>query len=264
MNKNEKTILQDTTFLIPVRLDSIVRLENVISVVNYLHKHFQSRIHVLEASGYNNGLIQTYLADRIHYRFIQDFDPIFYRTKYINEMVRNCDTPYLGIWDADVIVPPRQIITALHSLRNKEAHFVIPYRHNFFETSEIIREKFIQSGDLSILEKNAGKMVTLYSPSPVGGAFFANRNTYVQIGIENENFYGWGRQDGERVVRAKVFGYEFIHIEGALFHLTHDRGINSKFHSTRQSDVKMSEVFRIYSMTSEELQEEVKHWHQNE
>lgn len=37
--------------------------------------------------------------------------------------------------------------------------------------------------------------------------------------------------------------------------------VNSKFHSSRQGDVKLSEVFRIYSMTSDELQEEVKYWH---
>lgn len=50
---------------------------------------------------------------------------------------------------------------------------------------------------------------------------------------------------------------------GPLFHLTHDRGINSKFHSTRQDDLKMSEVFRIYSMSKDELQEEVKNWQSN-
>jgi predicted glycosyltransferase involved in capsule biosynthesis len=264
MNKNEKKNLQDTTFLIPVRLDSIVRLENLIAVVNYIKDHIQSSIHVLEASAYNNGLIKTYLGDHIHYRFIEDFDPIFHRTKYINQLIRSCDTPYIAVWDADVVIPSPKIISSVMLLRNNKAQFVIPYQFNCLETSEIIREKFIQTGNLSFLIKNAGKMKKIYTPNPVGGAFFCHRKTYKKIGMENEHFYGWGREDGERVVRAKGFGYEFVHIEGSMFHLTHERGVNSKFHSSRQDDIKLSEVFRIFSMTLEELQEEVKHWHQNE
>lgn len=262
MNKNEKTDLQDTTFLIPVRLDSIVRLENLIAVVNFITDHVQSQIHVLEASAYNNGLIKTCLGNRIHYRFIEDFDPIFHRTKYINELVMGCNTPFIAVWDTDVIIPPRQIRSSAEMLRNNEAEFVLPYQTRFLEISEIIREMYIQSGDLTLLEKNAAKMKQLYLPNPLGGAYFCNRKTYIKIGMENEHFYGWGREDGERVTRAKIFGYDFQRVEGPLFHLTHDRGINSKFHSSRQDDVKMSEVFRIYSMTEEELKREVKSWHQ--
>jgi len=261
MNKNEKTNLQDTTFLIPVRLDSIVRLENLIAVVNFLTDHVQPPIHVLEASAYNNGLIKTCLGNRIHYRFIENFDPIFHRTKYINELVSGCDTPYVAVWDADLITPSPQIISSVRLLRDNMAQFVIPYQFNCLETSEIIREMFIQTGDLSFLIKNAGKMKKIYAPNPVGGAYFCNRETYKKIGMENEHFYGWGREDGERIIRAKGFGYEFVHIKGSMFHLTHERGVNSKFHSSRQGDVKLSEVFRIYSMTSDELQEEVKYWH---
>ncbi|WP_372905392.1 galactosyltransferase-related protein [Rhodohalobacter sp.] len=208
-------------------------------------------------------MIKTYLSDHIHYRFIEDFDPIFHRTKYINELVRDSETPYVAIWDTDVIIPPQQISSSVNRLRKKEAHFIFPYQYYFLETSKIIREKFIQTGDVSILKKNEGKMKKLYTPNPLGGAFFCNKKTYIKIGMENENFYGWGREDGERVVRAKIFGHGFAHVEGPLFHLTHDRGINSKFHSSRQDDIKMSEVFRIYSMSKDELKEEVKNWYRN-
>lgn len=260
MNRMKRADLQDTTFLIPVRLDSVARLENLVVVVNYLMDHFQSSIHVLEASAYNNGLIKTYLADHIHYRFIEDFDPIFHRTKYINELVRNSSTSFVAVWDTDVVIPPRQMITSVNMLRKEEAHFVIPYQHHFLETSEIIREKFIQTRDVLFLEKNAGKMRKLYVPNPLGGAYFCNKKIYMKIGMENEHFYGWGREDGERVARAKNFGYDFKRVEGSLFHLTHERGVNSKFHSSRQDEIKTSEVFRIYSMSKSELETEIKSW----
>lgn len=35
----------------------------------------------------------------------------------------------------------------------------------------------------------------------VGGAIFVQTNKYLQAGMENEDFYGWGLEDGERHYR---------------------------------------------------------------
>ena len=39
--------IKDITFLIPIRLDSIVRLENLILSIDYLYKHFCCNIGML-------------------------------------------------------------------------------------------------------------------------------------------------------------------------------------------------------------------------
>ena len=91
-----KTDLKDVTFMIPVRIDSIIRLENLISVVQYLFRHFDCRIMVLEADAYNNGIIKKLLGPKIKYHFIEDYDSTFYRTKYLN--VSSTKYKCLKIW----------------------------------------------------------------------------------------------------------------------------------------------------------------------
>lgn len=257
-----KINLDDVTFLIPVRFDSLVRLENLIAVIDFLTTHFDTHIQILEAADYNNHLLERLLQQKqnVSIRFIEDHDPVFHRTRYINFLVKNCQTPLLAVWDTDVIVPPIQIVQSAEYLRKQEAHFVYPYEEKFLETSIILRELFLKTRNLNLLMNNMGKMTELYLPNPVGGGFFANRSAYMDSGIENYHFYGWGREDGDRLNRWEIMGYQHKRVSGPLFHLTHERGLNSKFHTDEQNQIKMSEIQRIAAMSKDELKEEVKSW----
>ncbi|MFD2036244.1 galactosyltransferase-related protein [Belliella marina] len=106
-------------------------------------------------------------------------------------------------------------------------------------------------------------MKELYRPTPVGGVFMADKKAYIESGMENEGFYGWGREDAERVNRWKILGYIHKHTQGALYHLTHERGINSQFHSQRQDDIKFSKLLQVLVMSQNELKEEIENWDKN-
>lgn len=256
----DKTSITDVTFLIPVRVDSMVRLENLLMVVDFLLTHFSTRIHILEATSYNNGILRTLLPSDVQLTFIEDCDPVFHRTKYINVLVSQCQTPYLAVWDTDVIVPPEQIVESVAYLREEKADFVYPYEKKFLDTTFILRELYLKTRDLKLLKKHAGKMPKLYLPNPVGGAFFADKDAYSNSGMENEHFYGWGREDGDRINRWEILGYTVRRVSGPLFHFTHERGVNSSFHSEDQDSIKMSEIFRVISMSRDELKDEIDTW----
>ncbi|HYW34351.1 MAG TPA: galactosyltransferase-related protein [Balneolaceae bacterium] len=257
---SDKINFEDTTFVIPARLDTITRLENIYLVTHFLTSHFNTNIRILEADNYNNHFLEELLPSNISLRFVEDYDPIFHRTKYINRLVQTCDTPYVAVWDTDVLVPPEQIIQSIEHLRANNVDFVYPYKRDFLDTSLILRELYVKTQDIELLQKYRGKMKRLYLPDPVGGAFFANRTTYIQSGLENESFYGWGREDGERLNRWKILEYSYKRVSGPLFHLTHERGQNSTFHSSKQDDIKHSEILRINSMSKEELKDEIRTW----
>jgi hypothetical protein len=138
-----KTDLKDVTFMIPVRIDSIIRLENLISVVQYLFRHFDCRIMVLEADAYNNGIIKKLLGPKIKYHFIEDYDSTFYRTKYLNIMTEMSTTPFLAIWDADIIISSSQIIEAIGKLRNEKYDIALPYDGKVLDVPISIRELFM-------------------------------------------------------------------------------------------------------------------------
>ncbi len=256
----KKQNLTDVTFLIQTRLDSIDRLVNLRTTVRYIQKHFDTNIHILEADRYNSQLIASVVPNGVKITFVEDHDPIFYRTFYINQMLKVCITPFISIWETDVIVSPQQIIQSVEQLRSDQADFVSPYEKKALDTSTIIRNLFLSTGDWQVLEKHQGKMKQMYPPNPVGGAFFANRTAYIESGMDNLNIYGWGIEDGERVTRWKILGFRFKRVQGNLYHLTHSRGINSTFSSKEDRSFKLKELNRISSMTKEELKEEVSRW----
>ncbi len=235
--------MQRITFLLLVRLDTIERLENILSVTNYLSSNITSPISVLECSHFNNGILEKLLDKKIQYSFLEDHDPILHRTKYINLMTNAVETPFVAVWDTDVIISLDQISKSVELLVNGEADFVYPYEKQFLDTSPILRKLFLQEGRIEILEQNTKKMKEMYPPNPVGGAFMVNVDAYKEAGLENENFYGWGMEDGERYYRWENLGYKIKRIPGPLFHLSHGRGINSQFHNTDQRFYKWKEVF---------------------
>ncbi|WP_192349830.1 galactosyltransferase-related protein [Algoriphagus sp. Y33] len=255
-----KINLNDFTFLIPLRIDTVNRLENTLVTIEYILSNFDTQVSVLEASGRNTGLLSKLLPQEVNYVFIEDMDTVFHRTRYINQMVKLVDNDYIIVWDTDIIIPVNQLNQSVDVLRKKEADFVTPYKGKFLDTSEALRDLYIQTRDIEVLKIHQGKMKALYTPDPVGGAFLAHRQTYIASGMENEKFYGWGREDGDRVNRWNILEYKHQHVEGILYHLTHERGVNSTFHSPNQDSRKMTEIHRSIAMSKDELLEEIKKW----
>lgn len=248
------------SFLILISFDTIDRLENIMSVTEFLVSHFEAPIIVLESDSFNNGLLKKLLEKNIRYSFQEDHDPILHRTKYLNQMIRSVETSNVAVWDTDVIVPVNQIIKAVELLQSKEADFVYPYEKQFLDTSPILRKLFLESGNINVLEQNSKKMKEMYLPNPVGGAFLANVKAYKESGLENEDFYGWGMEDGERYHRWENQGYKIKRVPGPLFHLSHGRGINSVFHNADQGFYKRKEVLNVRrnrSIDSPQLIEEL-------
>ncbi len=257
---NTKIDLKDLSFLIPIRIDSIDRLENLEIVLDFIISNFATNIHILEAAPLNNKYLSKLFPEIDRITFIEDHNPVFYRTKYINKLVSESTTTFVAVWDADVLVAKNQIVKSMQLLREKEADFVLPYEKNLLDTSKIIRDLYYQERNINMLKNNSAKMKKMYPPVAVGGGFMANRNSYIESGIENLNFYGWGLEDGERVCRWKILEYNMKRIPGDMYHLTHQRGINSMYQSKYQMHSRNLEYWKIASMTKEELQKHVESW----
>ena len=57
----KKLDFSDLTVLLPVRIDSMIRLENLLTVIKYLQKYFVVDIKVLEASGFDSQILRSLL-----------------------------------------------------------------------------------------------------------------------------------------------------------------------------------------------------------
>lgn len=234
--------LKDVTFVYLFHADSVERLENLKMSTDYVVQHFETTVRVMEVAPYSNGITRQILKRGVEYEFVQDDDPVLYRTKYLNMMYRLVRTPYVAVFDCDVIAPFRQVLEAVESLRGGEVKLAFPYSKRFLDTTTILRKMYIDGGDIRILQRNASKMHEMNAPNPCGGAFLCDVESYNKIGFENEDYYGWGLEDGDRYVRFRRNGMEIKEVEGILFHLSHPRGMNSNFHTERQ----LSDKNRVY------------------
>jgi predicted glycosyltransferase involved in capsule biosynthesis len=250
--------LKDTTFIIPVRIDSVIRLENLLLTLNNLEDNFDTNIIIVEASYYNNGILKKLIGNTVSYFFIEDKDPIFHRTKHLNTISEKVDTDIIGIWDTDVILESSQIIEAVQQLRDKSYDFAYPYDGRFLDISEIIRNHYLLYKDMDFLKKHTLKMNLLYSSikegNSLGGAFLISTDKYKLSGLENEAFYGWGVEDGERYHRWLILNFSFYRSKGALFHLTHPRDINGTMRSEYHYSKTEDEMRMIINSTKEELE----------
>lgn len=211
-------IFSDLTIVIPVRIDSKQRLENLRVCVEELRRLDGIRILVLEAGVRP----ETEGVKGIRRVFIEDKEKVFYRTRYINMLVKLADTPFVGVWDADVIIPAGQLTEGLTYLREGLADMVFPEDGRFVNLQEQEREEFIRTREFPPVRK-------YWFRHAYGGAFLVDKIKYVEAGGENEGFYGWGPEDVERVKRWEILGYTVKWMKGTGWHLDHPRLENSGY-----------------------------------
>lgn len=252
----DKPLDDIVAFVIPVRIDSSERKENLDVVLDQLSKRKRSKIIVLEADSDSKYRVPENYPN-VTYRFVKDDNPIFYRTKYLNELLREADTLIVGIWDTDVIVPNDQIDCSIADIRNGKAVMSFPYNGHFNMCSMEDSFVFRDSRLIVFLKEKEHSACFIHS---VGGAFLVHKDLYLEAGGENEHFYGWGMEDMERVKRMEILGLPVSRISGALYHLFHYRYENSRFYSLRLEEESRKEFLKVCSMCKDQLKHYIQTW----
>ena len=246
------------SFLIPLRVDSKERERNLNRVLEYLSVIDEAEIYILEADGQPR-FVPKKPYGNVHSRFVEDQNPVFHRTKYLNMLLKEVSSDIAGIWDTDVVLEERQILDAIAQIKSGEAVMSFPYDGRFFMLPEEKTEEFVKGVSFECLQKAVSSSLLIGYHS-VGGAFFVNRKQYLQAGGENEHFYGWGPEDAERVKRMEILGLPVYRAKGPLFHLYHPRKENSWFGSEELELQNRKEFLKVCSMAREELWAYIQTW----
>lgn len=220
------------TILILFRGDSIRRIYNLIAIVTYLQKFPSIRIYVREADYINHNLTRCILPDRIVYEFVFDPDSILHKTHHFNEMLNKVDTPFVGIWDTDVLPYETSCQECFSILLNRQASIALPYNGVCLDSSEVIADLYLKNFQFDILDQCQHLMRRLQPHRLTGGAVLMNREDFLRLGAENEKYYGWGDDDFDRYIRFMNAGHSIFRSNTPLFHLSHPRGANSRFCSS--------------------------------
>lgn len=256
--KNDKIDFADLSILIPLRVDCEERIDNLRIVCNFLLKHFDVKIIILEADSYPKISPNT-LPKEIDYHFYFDSTPQLHRTHYLNLLIMLSKTPYISIYDVDVIVPIKQMEETMNSLREKKYSMVYPFDGLFLNLSGTLKKYFSLLLDDYFLLENI-KKIDIVSKRAFGGCIFFNKEHYKNAGGENENFKTWGPEDLERFKRMQSLNYSIKRINGAIYHLDHPRTYSSSYGSVENHINSFDEYFRICGMKKEQLEKYINTW----
>lgn len=227
--------MYDLTFLIPTRIESEDRLRNIISSVSYLLRHIPAKVIVKEVSDRETFKFRAIPEIRKHanidnltYLFEENRDPLFCKSKVLNDLIVASNTKVVANYDADCILPITSYHQAYNSINDDYVDIVYPYGCGIYqwrtEYNMDIYSDFVDSLDTSVLDKNK----TL-SNSTIGWTQFINRQKYIDCYMMNENFVSWGCEDDEFYYRMSILGNRIARIDNYVYHLEHSRTHNSWF-----------------------------------
>ncbi len=215
-----KIPLQDLTFTIPLRYDHEHRKENLGLILYMLQSSLDANYIFCEQGGRHF----EYTSQWGTYMTL-DSD-VFHRTKMLNDMATAAKTPFIANWDADVIIPPAQVLAAVEALR-AGADMVFPYDGRFARMNRTEWWPRVHGArDIGIVRDTAFKGRNPDHNS-VGGAVMWNKESFIDAGMENEYFISFGPEDCERHDRAKTLGFDIHRVRGSLFHMNHFVGPDS-------------------------------------
>jgi len=244
----EKIDLSDVTFIIPVAYDHNDRKENLELAIKNLKAQFDCVVIVGEQGGkVFEGMGDIYL----------EFDyKKFHRTKMLNVMSDLAGTPIVINYDADVIIPPMQIIEAVQRVRNG-VDFVYPYDGRFARVPRLHYDTVNSFNDVGMLAGHKFKGTLEGDASSVGGCIAYNKESFFEAGGENENFISYNPEDLERAERFKKLGYKVERVNGILYHIDHYISADS---SQQNPDYNMGEFRKVQKMDKAQLLTYVQTW----
>lgn len=253
--KNEFSL--DLTVVIPIRIDSKERMRNLRYVVNYLER-LKCKIIVLEADSEQKVLEKDLKNDYLEYHFVTDQNKCFHRTHYINQLLKMTNTKVVAIWDADLVIPEKQVIEAYSNIIENRCMMAYPYNGDFVFMSSNVTNRFLERDNCDYY---ADMKFEYVEHNFCGGVFFVNRERYLKYGGENERFVGWGPEDVERLKRISILG-EVVRwtTSGRAYHLFHPRNRSSNFFNRKIKCKAEAELINICSMDKSELQDYIKTW----
>ena len=233
--------LKDTTFIVPIRIETADRMRNVITSLCYILETFDTNIIVKEGDEESVFLenvlpqVKAFLEvdeipNLIHV-FENTTDAEFHRTRYLNEMTHMATTKVVVNYDCDIILPVETYIKAQEMIVDGPSDVVYPYGFGNYAKmvtvdDEIVTEFLTEGFSIDLLEKHSK-----LNNARFGFCQFFDREVYIGGGGENEEFIAYAPEDEERAFRFEALGYQVDRTDTFVYHLEHARTPNSWYNN---------------------------------
>jgi len=258
-----KVNLSQATFIIPIRIESSDRLRNVITTTAFLLENFDTNIMIKEVDYQSvfekqaipilEEIVEDDIWKNFDFNFEKTNEPLFHKTRILNEMITKADTDIVISYDCDAILPKESYKIAYDYIVNDGFDVVYPYGHGMYQkqvaaTDEVV-SNFLDKNDYSYLNS-----VSKIHTSDFGWMQFYKKQSYIDSGMHNENFKAYAPEDKEIFHRFKTLDFKVGRIDNYVYHLEHARGENSWFSNPHMKS-NMGEWEKIQTMNKQNLLE---------
>ena len=231
--------LKDTTFCIPLRIETQDRMRNIITSLIYLLRGFDTNVIVKEydsKSTFRDSVVPIlqsalpeYNLNNMNHIFEETDEYTFHRTRLLNDMTMMADTPIVVNYDSDILLPKESYVLASQTIRDGKAKCVYPYGYGEYQYQVFADDDAVTEFVNSNFNFDAFTQTRQYD-AKFGFCQWFDRKEYIRLGMENENFISYGYEDDERFTRFSQLS-TVARVEDAVYHLKHRRTSNSWFNN---------------------------------
>lgn len=245
--------LENTTFIIPLFIESKDRYNNAKTVLNYINRHFKTNVIIHELIKDFTKLDFLDELINLNIKHIREIitDDIYHRTRQLNEMLKVVKTPVVCNYDIDVFLPVETYILADYLISNSIFDVIYPYgfgKYQYQVDKKFNRRKFNKDFNINHIED---KFLN-NERAEYGHCIFFRTEKYKSIGGENEEFIAYGPEDSERYERCIRFNLKLHRIKSFVYHLEHSRTqFSDRSHNNYKNNTKLYE--RILEMNQEDF-----------
>lgn len=223
--------LEKTTIIIPIKVEHSDRYRNAKTVLEFLNHHFETNVFIYEASSDGETRLD-FLGSlgnlNIKHWCIQE-EESFHRTKYLNIMLDEVETPVVVNYDIDVILEPQNYLECQNEILEGKSKIIYPYENGNGQI--MVLESFNYEGfsdsnySIDFINSSSEKRE---HPAECGHCIFFDTYTYRLWGGENEDFISYGPEDKERMYRFQKLTNSVSWRQGKkVYHFEHYRGNDS-------------------------------------
>ena len=232
-------MLSNTTFIVPLKIESFDRLRNVIVSSIYLLDNTECTLIIQEVDNQSTfaekalpqikECVGEEKITRLKHIFEMSEDSVFHRTRILNDMVMMTTTPVVVNYDCDILLPLESYQTCEDWIVNGKYDMIYPYgdgnwQYQVLADDELVSQFINSDYDFGVLRNKSRIYDAKY-----GFCQFYNTEKYIEGGLENENFIAYGYEDNERFYRFNKLGYKVGRLDAHVYHMEHSRTPNSWF-----------------------------------
>jgi GT2 family glycosyltransferase len=242
----------EITLVVPCKLESKDRIENLAAFVTYAKKISNRPVSIIECDTRPKAQAMVSDLPNVRYMFVTTNSPGYWsRSLPINQGVMWATTDVVAPWDMDVVIEPSQVEESVCAILEDRADWAIPFTKLHVVKHELHRE--VLNGSFSYNVHAPGYLHTIIAEEFFGAANIFRREVFQHVRGFSERHIGWGSEDAEIGARMKTLGYRLFRHPGPAWHIEHEREAVTTAPQLAAIDRNIQETRRVEAMTNDQL-----------